>query len=327
MDTLTVPVGPDELLSLEALIKLSPAVEHPSLESVARLALREGLTTRLGKLALPWAPSAEEVEQAKGRLAAVGPPSSPTERESSEVSSTHAAGQRMESTGTASPDREPKSRLGSVLANRQFRIGGMSALAAAVVVVLFGGYVRHWSWTGFDSNKELWDWMHLLVLPVALGTLPLWLRYGEHMSVARKAAFLAVIVAFLGFVLAGYLVPLKWTGFSGNTLWDWLTLLVLPVTLTTIKVWPSSPREVNPRHVSAFSLIVTAWLVTLVGGYAGTWAWTGYPGNTLWDWLQLLLVPLVFTTLVLPAAVRWVSGNVAERAREAEKAKEAAALD
>jgi hypothetical protein len=36
-----------------------------------------------------------------------------------------------------------------------------------------------------------------------------------------------------------------------------------------------------------------------------------------------LLVPLVFTTLLVPSAVRWMSGNAAERAREAATAHSA----
>jgi hypothetical protein len=56
---------------------------------------------------------------------------------------------------------------------------------------------------------------------------------------------------------------------------------------------------------------------------AEAWTWTGYQGNTLWDWLQLLLLPLVFPTILLPALLKWISGNPAERAsREAEAAKE-----
>ena len=40
----------------------------------------------------------------------------------------------------------------------------------------------------------------------------------------------------------------------------------------------------------------------VIGGYAFDWAWTGFQGNTFWDWLHLLLVPFL-----LPAAVTWLS--------------------
>jgi hypothetical protein len=46
-------------------------------------------------------------------------------------------------------------------------------------------------------------------------------------------------------------------------------------------------------------------------------SWTGFRGNTLWDWLQLLLVPLVFPTILIPALIKWVSGDATRRARQA----------
>jgi hypothetical protein len=30
-------------------------------------------------------------------------------------------------------------------------------------------------------------------------------------------------------VVAGYLVPITWTGFTGNTMWDWVKLVLMPV--------------------------------------------------------------------------------------------------
>ena len=36
--------------------------------------------------------------------------------------------------------------------------------------------------------------------------------------------------------------------------------------------------------------------------------------NQLWDWLNLLLAPLVVPTILLPALLKWVSGNAARRA-------------
>jgi hypothetical protein len=45
----------------------------------------------------------------------------------------------------------------------------------------------------------------------------------------------------------------------------------------------------------------------VVAGYLVPLAWTGFPGNTLWDWLQLLLLPFVVPTFLLPAAIAWMS--------------------
>jgi uncharacterized membrane protein len=129
------------------------------------------------------------------------------------------------------------------------------------------------------------------------------------------------VVAFADFVAAGNLVPLGWTGFRGNTLWDWLTLLLLPLALITVNLWPSTARELGGWHVVFGLSVAIALVVTLIGGYAGDWAWTGYPGNTLWDWLSLVLGPVVIATLVVPAAVRWVSGDAERAAEEATRGR------
>jgi uncharacterized membrane protein len=189
-------------------------------------------------------------------------------------------------------------------------------------VLLVGGYDGGWSWTGFSDNNQLWDWLHLLLLPIAFGTFPLWLKYGRYMSRPRKLALAAAVAGFAVFVAAGYTVPLGWTGFPGNTLWDWLTLLVLPIALMTVRMRPATSREIRPAHICLATVLGAAWLVTLVGGYADTWAWTGYPGNTLWDWISLLLGPVVVTSIVIPAAVRWMSGDVERIAAQEEKKRE-----
>lgn len=56
---------------------------------------------------------------------------------------------------------------------RRRRIGGLRLLAAALIAaVLVGGYQEHWSWTGISGKTAtLWDWLHLLLLPLAIPTL------------------------------------------------------------------------------------------------------------------------------------------------------------
>ncbi len=200
---------------------------------------------------------------------------------------------------------------------RETRMAFLTGTGLGLAVVLVGGYGYRWSWTGFADNNQLWDWLQLLVLPVAFGTFAVWLKHGSHMSRARQLVLAVAVVAFAGLVAAGYLVPLDWTGFRGNTLWDWLTLLLLPLALITVNLWPSTARELGGWHVVFGVAVAVALVVTLVGGYAGNWAWTGYPGNTLWDWLSLVLGPVVIATLVIPAAVRWVSGDAERAAKEA----------
>jgi hypothetical protein len=177
----------------------------------------------------------------------------------------------------------------------------------AALVLVYGGYVGGWQWTGFQGNEQLWDWLRLLLLPVAVGTIPLWVDRAGDISPATRRAALAAAAAFGAFVLAGYLVPLRWTGFAGNTLWNWFELLLLPVAVVIVPLLPRLARSMRPRHMGAVTLFAVGWLVSIVGGYALRWSWTGYPGNTLWDWLQLLLLPLIVPTVLVPVAGRWVS--------------------
>jgi hypothetical protein len=123
-----------------------------------------------------------------------------------------------------------------------------SALLASAVVV-WGGYTGHWSWTGLTQNGTLWDWLKLLALPLSLAALPLWLQSHQHMSVIRRWTLAAVAVAFGILVALGYSLHWTWTGFAGNTLWDWLELLLLPVIIATVKFW-TAERSLQARHWS-----------------------------------------------------------------------------
>jgi hypothetical protein len=188
-----------------------------------------------------------------------------------------------------------------------------AVVGAVVAIVLWGGYVQEWSWTGFPDNKQLWDWLNLLLLPIVFATIPLWLRRSSGISRSHRLMFGGLVVAFAVFVAVGYLVPLHWTGFSGNRLWDWLVLILLPVTLVTLTSWSTSGRTITQRHKVIAAVLAAAWFVTVLGGYEWGWNWTGYQGNTLWDWLQLVLLPLVVPTLLAPAALAFVAREPTRR--------------
>src|SRR3954470_970065 len=186
--------------------------------------------------------------------------------------------------------------------------GIVLAGVAVLGVLLWGGYVRHWAWTGFGDNDTLWDWLQLALLPTAVATLPLWLRRRPLVHRRGRIGLAAACATFALLVLAGYLVPLRWTGFRGNTLWDWLNLLVLPVVLVFLGPWTdvaTRVREHPRRHLLAFA--VAMFVALAVAGYTIPMLWTGFPGNTLWDWLQLLLLPLLVPTVLGPALLRWIA--------------------
>ncbi len=195
-------------------------------------------------------------------------------------------------------------------------------LAVALAVCLWGGFTQHWHWTGVGRHQTLWHWMNLLAVPIAFATLPLVLRSHGRMRTERKVLLALLLIAFVAFVTVGYVVPLAWTGFTGNTLWDWLTLLLLPAAIISVR-FLHEERQFGPPHYAVGGVIIVAFLVVVYYGYAAPWEWTGFTGNTLLDWLQLLIVPLVFPTLVVPAVAAWFAATRHGRESEAAETKAA----
>jgi hypothetical protein len=184
--------------------------------------------------------------------------------------------------------------------------GGIPILltVVALAVVLWGAYERHWSWTGFSDNDTLWDWLQLLLLPLAVAAVPVYLR--RRPQGRRRTAHLGGLSVAAALVALGYLVPLAWTGFPGNTLWDWLELVVLPVAVVLAPLWIERGEPLPVRHRAAMAVGAAVFAVLVVVGYTAPWRWTGFTGNTLWDWLRLAIVPLLLPTILQPAVVAWL---------------------
>jgi hypothetical protein len=183
----------------------------------------------------------------------------------------------------------------------------------ALVIALIGGYEFRWSWTGITPNDQLWDLLHVIVLPALLATLPIWYRTRYRWRMEWHVGFAALAVAFALLVVGGYALGWRWTGFQGNTLWDWLELLALPVVIAALPLWFATHKRFEGRWQLAGITVLVVFAVIVVGGYALDWRWTGFHGNTLWDWLRLLLVPFV-----LPATLAWFSAR-AESGRPAQQ--------
>ena len=90
----------------------------------------------------------------------------------------------------------------------------------------------------------------------------------------------------------------SWSGFSGqDTLWSWVSLLASPVALAILPLelltrgWSRRPWKVAGTAVAFVFAVVAS------GGYAFGWAWTGLSGVHLWDWLHVLLFPVVLVFL------------------------------
>lgn len=86
---------------------------------------------------------------------------------------------------------------------------------------------------------------------------------------------LAVVVLSL---VGGYGLHWSWTGFSANgSVWDWLSLCLLPITLTFVPL----AYEASSRALLTIAVILAVPLgVLLIGGYGLGWSWTGFARNT-----------------------------------------------
>jgi hypothetical protein len=178
-------------------------------------------------------------------------------------------------------------------------IGVVAIMVAALVVI--GGYGEHWRWVGVSgATATLWDWLHLVLLPIAALVISLWLRHRPPLTARWAAAAALVAATFVVLVLTGYLVPWGWTGFVGNTLWDWLNLAALPVAVALIPVLVELQPEWERRHALVLAGGLAAFLGLVLAGYLAPWRWTGFTGNTAWDWLHLLLLPLLVPAVIVP---------------------------
>src|SRR5579884_4099405 len=156
-----------------------------------------------------------------------------------------------------------------VMWKRPGRVALVVALVATAVV-LWGGYGHHWSWTGISGRTAtLWDWLHLLLLPIAFGLLPVFMDSQVRMRRKHKLFSVAATVALAIVVVAGYAVPWGWTGFEGNRLWDWLELLALPLAVAAVPVIPDLRYRWNSRHSVVAIAGLGVFVVIVVGGYMG----------------------------------------------------------
>jgi hypothetical protein len=191
------------------------------------------------------------------------------------------------------------------------------AVAAALVLVVYGGYGHHWSWTGINGRTAtLWDWLHLLLLPIAAVVLSLWLRHRRGVSSWATVAVGALVAAFVVIVVAGYAVPWAWTGFAGNSLWDWLNLGALPLAVALIPVFLELRSGWGRRHAAVLGTGAAVFLGLVLAGYLAKWRWTGFTGNTVWDWLHLLLLPLLVPVVIVPALKPMVTARLTRLAKE-----------
>jgi len=103
----------------------------------------------------------------------------------------------------------------------------------------------------------------------------------------------------------------SWSGVSSNgDLWDWQRLLVLPSVVGLSPLWCArrTGRTASWRTGSLLAIGLVGFAVVVLGGYGMGWSWTGFAGNKLGDWIELLVVharvPIVFSRLSLQLGER-----------------------
>jgi hypothetical protein len=136
-------------------------------------------------------------------------------------------------------------------------------LVAALLVILVGGYGMRWGWTGYRSRQgplTLWDWLSASLFPLTLALTPLWLRSRGRHRRTWGAAVLVLSGVLLVLLVGGYVRDWAWTGFTGNTLWDWVKLFIVPFLLPFVFQFlagdtdsGSHPRAPGGRHADRVS--------------------------------------------------------------------------
>ncbi len=53
----------------------------------------------------------------------------------------------------------------------------------------------------------------------------------------------------------------------------------------------------HPVWMGVVVLVCATIVVLAIGGYFMDWTWTGFKGNTFWDWLSLLITPVTIATV------------------------------
>lgn len=126
-------------------------------------------------------------------------------------------------------------------------------LVAAVIILVIleiGTYAFNWNWTGFRNNDTVWDYLQLLLLPIALAIVPIWFMaeeaqrrvWLEQLRWAIVVPVAALIILFIG----TYAFNWTWTGFRDHgRLWDWLSILLVPVIVAVLPIWYSSRQSAS----------------------------------------------------------------------------------
>ena len=128
----------------------------------------------------------------------------------------------------------------------------LAVIIVTFIVLEIGTFAFNWTWTGFKTNDTLWDWLQLLLLPIALAVVPIWFAAEEEQQriwmVQLKWVIVAALVILAVLLIGTFAFKWTWTGFKAHgRLWDWLSLLLVPVLVAALPIWYSIRQSHSHR--------------------------------------------------------------------------------
>ena len=143
--------------------------------------------------------------------------------------------------------------------NRELKWWTWKRMLVAIVVVLaileVGTYAFNWTWTGFKDNDTVWDYLQLLLLPIALAAVPIWFAAEEEQQrlwlAQLKWVVVAIVAVFVVLFVGSYIYNWSWKGFHDHgRLWDWLSLLLVPLIVAVLPIWFSMRQSHGSNETS-----------------------------------------------------------------------------
>lgn len=76
----------------------------------------------------------------------------------------------------------------------------------------------------------------------------------------------------------------------------------------------------HPAWMLLLTVVVLVILVLAYGGYFMGWTWTGFEGNTFWDWLSLLITPVTIAIISIVFSIQQTQRSVQESEAQRQEA-------
>ncbi len=130
-----------------------------------------------------------------------------------------------------------------------------------------------------------------------------------------KRVLVAAVIILVILEIGTYAFNWTWTGFKNNdTVWDYLQLLLLPITLAIVPIWFMAEEAQQRIWLAQLKWVLGTGVVILAVLFIGTYAfnrtWTGFRDHgRIWDWLSLLLVPVIVAVLPIWYSTRQSSSS------------------